>query len=81
MTHLHCASMIFWSRLWKYDDGFQRRTVKSTVKACLKPQEGTIKQKYDCGFQRRTVKSTVKVYLKLQERNREQVVHAIQVPK
>jgi hypothetical protein len=61
MTHLHCASMIFWSRLWKYDDGFQRRTVKSTVKACLKPQEGTRKQKCDCSFQRRTVKSTVKV--------------------
>jgi hypothetical protein len=81
MTHLHCASMIFRSRLWKYDDGFQRRTVKSTVKACLKPQEGNRKQKYDSGFQRRTVKSTVKVYLKPQERNRKQVVHAIQVPK
>lgn len=55
--------------------------MKSTVKACLKPQEGTRKQKYDGGFQRRMVKSTVEVYLKLQERNREQVVHAIQVPK
>jgi hypothetical protein len=77
MTHLHCASIIFWSRLWKSDDGFQRRTVKSTVKVCLKPQVGNRKQKSDNSFQRRTVKSTVKVYLKPQERNRKQVVHAI----
>ncbi len=50
MTHLHCASMIFRSSLWKFDDGFQRRTVKSSVKACLKPQEGNRKQKYDKWF-------------------------------